>query len=108
MKQTVMLLWFFINVSTHHVKMSLQEISSCCPAHSSFTSSFTEMVPCQVAPWCLSEVWGRPWSEMRPDWHAALEGFVVGVGLVLDYVTPSDWSVQLVQVLTSRKKVATS
>lgn len=34
----------------------------------------TEKVRCHVAPWCLSEVWGRTWSKMRPDWQAPLEG----------------------------------
>lgn len=96
MKQTVKLLRLFINVSTHRKTRQPLQVPKIVILRFSAAVLF---IPAllrgsfgQVAPWCLSEVWGWPWSKMRPVWHAALEGrggFGVGVGTAVWLRAPS-------------------
>ena len=63
-----MLFGFFINASSHYVKNRQSEFVSKTMQLLKL-KLLTARVHYQVSPWCLAEVWDRPRSEMRPEWH---------------------------------------
>lgn len=89
MKQTVMLLWFFINVLSHP-QSHLSFIARFSAAFL-FILALTYENCCQVPPWYLSEVWGRAkWGLTDIQGVKERGGTRVGVGQMLarlsDYV----------------------